>query len=309
MRQRLELFILVCEGVQHAHQKAIIHRDLKPSNILVIEVDGKPMPRIIDFGVAKAISQGSNAETMFTKVGAVIETLGYMSPEQAGLAGEDIDTRSDVYSLGVVLYELMVGALPLDFRKLAYDQVLSLLRDQDAPRPSTKFRTRGGDSATSAQNRGADPPALTRQLRGDLDAIALKALEKDRGRRYAAPSELATDIKRYLRNEPVIAHAPSTGYRARKYMRRHRLGVGVAGMAAVLLVREAVATDRAGAECERLPACPMSCKQYRYARSSYFQASRHTILVKANTIGAEPLASVISKSPRPRCSAMCLDGS
>jgi serine/threonine protein kinase len=241
MRQRLELFILVCEGVQHAHQKAIIHRDLKPSNILVAEVDGKPMPRIIDFGVAKAILQEFNAETMFTQVGAVIGTLGYMSPEQAGLAGEDIDTRSDVYSLGVVLYELMVGALPLDFRKLAYDQVLSQLREQDAPRPSTRSRTRSGDSATAAQNRGADPPSLTRQLRGDLDAIALKALEKDRARRYATPLELAADIKRYLRNEPVIAHAPSTGYRARKYVRRHRLAVSVAGAAAVLLIGFAIA--------------------------------------------------------------------
>jgi len=240
-RQRLELFILVCEGVQHAHQKAIIHRDLKPSNILVTEVDGKPMPRIIDFGLAKAVSPGFDAETMFTQVGAVVGTLGYMSPEQAGLASEDIDTRTDVYSLGVVLYELLVGALPLDFRKLAYDQVLRQLREQDAPRPSTRLRTRGGDSVTTAQNRGVDPPALARQLRGDLDAIALKALEKDRERRYGTPLELAADIERYLRNEPVIAHAPTTGYRARKYMRRHRLGVAVAGMAAVLLVGFAVA--------------------------------------------------------------------
>jgi non-specific serine/threonine protein kinase/serine/threonine-protein kinase len=241
LRQRLELFILVCEGVQHAHQKAIIHRDLKPSNILVAEIDGKPMPRIIDFGLAKAMSQGFDAETMFTQAGAVIGTLGYMSPEQAGVVGEDIDTRSDVYSLGVVLYELLVGALPLDFRKLAYDQVLRQLREEDAPRPSTKLRTPGGDSATTAQNRGSDPPALTRQLRGDLDAIALKALEKDRARRYPTASGLAADIERYLRNEPVKAHAPSSGYRARKYIRRHRLGVAVAGVAAVLLVGFAIA--------------------------------------------------------------------
>ena len=191
MRQRMELFILVCEGVQHAHQKAIIHRDLKPSNILVTEVDGKPAPRIIDFGVAKATSQQLNAATMYTRVGAMIGTLGYMSPEQADSGGEDIDTRSDVYSLGVVLYELLVGALPLDFNKLAYSEVMRRLREQDAPRPSTRLRTVGGDSAITAENRGADLPALTRQLQGDADSIALKALEKDRKRRYASPADLA----------------------------------------------------------------------------------------------------------------------
>jgi serine/threonine protein kinase len=217
-RQRLELFILVCEGVQHAHQKAIIHRDLKPSNILVTEVDGKPVPRIIDFGVAKATSQRLSAGTMYTRVGSIIGTLGYMSPEQADSAGEDIDTRTDVYSLGVVLYELLVGALPFDFNKLAYDEILRRLREEDAPRPSTKLRTVGGGSAITAQNRGADLPTLTRQLRGDADAIALKALEKDRARRYATPSELAADVGRYLRNEPVTARPASTGYRVRKYI-------------------------------------------------------------------------------------------
>src|SRR5271170_2900780 len=153
MRQRMELFIQVCEGVQHAHQKAIIHRDLKPSNILVTEVDGRPAPRIIDFGVAKATSQPKDAATMVTQLGAPIGTVGYMSPEQAGSGGEDIDTRSDVYSLGVVLYELLAGALPLDFKKLAHEDALRRLRDQDAPRPSTRLRT-GGDSAVTAQNRG-----------------------------------------------------------------------------------------------------------------------------------------------------------
>ena len=146
--------------MQHAHQKAIIHRDLKPSNILVSEVDGKPMPRIIDFGVAKATSQRLTDGTMYTRVGAIVGTLGYMSPEQADSAGEDIDTRTDVYSLGVVLYELLVGALPLDFSKLAFDEILRRLREQDAPRPSTKLRTLGGESAITAQNRGADAPAL-----------------------------------------------------------------------------------------------------------------------------------------------------
>ncbi len=241
MRQRLELFILVCEGVQHAHQKAIIHRDLKPSNILVSDVDGKAMPRIIDFGVAKATSQRLSDATMFTQLGAVIGTLGYMSPEQADSRGEDIDTRSDVYSLGVVLYELLVGALPLDFHKLAFDEMLRRLRETDAPRPSTRMRTLGNQSTLTAQNRGADPPTLVRQLRGDADAIALKALEKDRARRYSAASEMAADIGRYLRHEPVTAHPPSTAYRARKYIRRHRLGVAVAAAGVMLLIAFAVA--------------------------------------------------------------------
>jgi serine/threonine protein kinase len=241
MRQRMELFIQVCEGVQHAHQKAIIHRDLKPSNILVTQVDGRPAPRIIDFGIAKATSQPLEAATMFTQVGSMVGTLGYMSPEQAGSSGEDIDTRSDVYSLGVVLYELLVGALPLDFKKLAHEEALRRLRDDDVPRPSTRLRTLGGDSAVTAQNRSADLPTLTRQLQGDADAIALKALEKDRGRRYASPSELAADLERYLRDEPVTAHAPSRAYRARKYIRRHRVGVGLASAVVLLLLGFAIA--------------------------------------------------------------------
>jgi non-specific serine/threonine protein kinase/serine/threonine-protein kinase len=241
MRQRLELFVLVCDGVQHAHQKAILHRDLKPSNILVGEVDGKPAPRIIDFGVAKATAQRLTADTMFTRVGAVVGTPGYMSPEQADSAGTDVDTRTDVYSLGVVLYQLLVGVLPLDFSKTPPDQFLRRLRDEDAPRPSTKIRTLGEQTPTTAQNRGADGPTLVRQLRGDLDAIVLKALEKDRSRRYATPAELAADIGRYLRNRPVVARPASAAYRARKYVRRHRVGVALAAIAALLLVSVAVA--------------------------------------------------------------------
>ena len=241
MRQRLELFMLVCDGVQHAHQKAILHRDLKPSNILVGEVDGKPAPRIIDFGVAKATAQRLTADTMFTQLGAIVGTPGYMSPEQADSAGADVDTRTDVYSLGVVLYQLLVGVLPLDFSTTPPDQFPRRLRDEDAARPSTRLRTLGAQTGMTAQNRGADAPTLARQLRGDLDAITLKALEKDRSRRYATPSELAADIGRYLRNEPVLARPASAGYRAGKYVRRHRVGVAVAATAAVLLVSVAVA--------------------------------------------------------------------
>jgi non-specific serine/threonine protein kinase/serine/threonine-protein kinase len=235
IRQRMELFIHVCEGVQHAHQKAIIHRDLKPSNILVAEIDGRPMPRIIDFGVAKATSQKLTAETMYTRIGAMVGTLGYMSPEQADPLTKDIDTRVDVYSLGAVLYELLTSALPLDLKGLAYDEVLRRLRDHDATRPSTKVTALGEQSAVAAKNRSSDPPTLIRQLRGDADAIALKALEKDRTRRYPLASELAADIERYLRHEPIAAHPPSFSYRARKYLRRNRLAVAVSAMAVITL--------------------------------------------------------------------------
>ncbi len=222
-RQRLDLFIHVCEGVQHAHQKAIIHRDLKPSNILVTEMDGKPVPKIIDFGVAKALTQKLTAKTMFTRVGAMIGTPEYMSPEQALSTGEDIDTRTDVYSLGIILYELLAGAPPIELRQIAFDEFLRRLREDDAPKPSTKIRTQ--DAVTSielANRRQTEPVALVKQIRGDLDSITLKALEKERSRRYGAPSDLAADIGRYLRNEAVLAVAPSAAYRARKFARRYR---------------------------------------------------------------------------------------
>ena len=229
--QRLRLFVCVCEGVQHAHQKAIIHRDLKPSNILVSEVDGKPVPKIIDFGVAKATAQGLSAGTIYTQLGAMVGTPGYMSPEQADSAGMDIDTRTDVYSLGVVLYELLAGALPIDFSTTPLDQFQRRLRDEDAPRPSTRV----------LKTAGPDLTVMASQVRGDLDAIALKALEKDRSRRYATPVEFAADISRYLANEPILARPATAGYRARKYIRRHRVGVSLAAIATVLLIAVAVA--------------------------------------------------------------------
>jgi serine/threonine protein kinase/Tfp pilus assembly protein PilF len=241
LRERLELFLQVCEGVQHAHQKAIIHRDLKPSNILVSEVDGNPVPRIIDFGVAKAISHGVIAETLFTQTGAIVGTPAYMSPEQACSTGTDVDTCTDVYSLGVVLYELLVGVRPLELHELAFDEMLRRLREEEAPRPSTKLRTLGDEASASAENRRSDPATLVRQLHGDLDAIALKALEKDRSRRYGTPSDLTADIRRYLNNEAVIAVPPSTAYRARKFaLRYHGALVAVGACALVLILGAAV---------------------------------------------------------------------
>jgi eukaryotic-like serine/threonine-protein kinase len=239
MHDRLELFMQVCEGVQHAHQKAIIHRDLKPSNILITQVDGRPVPKIIDFGVAKATSQRLTAETMFTRVGALIGTPEYMSPEQADSGGEDIDTRTDVYSLGVVLYELLVGVLPLDLteiRNLAFHEVLRRIREDDAPRPSTKLRSSAAHSSITARNRRTEAADLGKQLKGDLDSIALKALEKERSRRYDSASDFAADIHRYLQNQPVKAVPPSVAYRSRKFIRRHRWGVAASAILALAVV-------------------------------------------------------------------------
>ena len=245
VRERLELFIQVCEGVQHAHQKAIIHRDLKPSNILVVEVDGKPVPRIIDFGLAKAISpQPGGEQTLYTQMGGLVGTRGFMSPEQADPSVLDVDTRTDVYSLGVTLYTLLTGTLPFDpeqWKKKPFDEVLRQLREEDPPSPSTRLSEEKETAKDSATNRGTEPKQLVALLRGDLDWITMKAVEKDRGRRYGAPSELAADLDRYLQNRPVVARPASTAYRARKYVQRHRVGVTVASGAAALLVAFALA--------------------------------------------------------------------
>jgi non-specific serine/threonine protein kinase/serine/threonine-protein kinase len=243
VRERLELFVRVCEGVQHAHQKAIIHRDLKPSNVLITEVDGKPTPKIIDFGIAKATAQRLTEQTMFTRVGALIGTPEYMSPEQADSGGEDIDTRTDVYSLGVIFYELLTGALPLSLtqmRTFTFHELLRRLREDEAPRPSTKLRTSGDQTLTAAHSRQTEPRALRKQLRGDLDSIALKALEKDRARRYGSPAEFAGDIRRYLDDEPVLATTASAVYRARKFVRRHRLAVAASSAVAFAVLTLAI---------------------------------------------------------------------
>jgi eukaryotic-like serine/threonine-protein kinase len=237
---RLELFIQVCEGVQHAHQKAIIHRDLKPANILVQDVDGKPAPRIIDFGLAKATTPREAGETVFTQLGHFMGTPGYVSPEQADPTVQDVDTRTDVYSLGVVLYVLLTGLQPFETKqrqKQPLDELLRRLREEEPPRPSTKVGADRDTSAETAHARGTEPKELVSILRGDLDWITMRALEKDRARRYGSPSELAADIQRYLNHEPVVARPTSAGYRVRKYVRRHR--VAVAGFVGLVLLLSA----------------------------------------------------------------------
>jgi eukaryotic-like serine/threonine-protein kinase len=236
--KRLELFVQVCDGIQHAHQKAIVHRDLKPANILVADVDGKPVPRIIDFGIAKAATPSLGGEGELTLLGQFIGTPGYMSPEQVDPNVRDIDTRTDVYSLGVVLYVLLTGYQPFDVKmgtRLPLDVLLRKLREEEPPPPSAKIGIDRPTSITVARARGADPRHLVRQLRTDLDWITLKALERDRARRYGTPSELAADLRRYLNDEPVLARPAGAAYRLRKYARRHRAAVGVATGLVVLL--------------------------------------------------------------------------
>lgn len=232
--ERIGLFLKVCEGVQHAHQKAVIHRDLKPANILVVEQDGHPVPRIIDFGLAKALTPGAEEEVLATRAGGFVGTFGYSSPEQADPRVQDIDTRTDVYSLGVILYELLSGATPFDvkqFQKLPLDEVLKQLRERDAAAPSVA----AAEHAEAAQLRKTDARRLAGLLAGDLDWITLKALEKDRARRYGTATELAADIERHLRNEPVLARPAGAGYRVQKYLKRHRVSAGIAAGLVVLL--------------------------------------------------------------------------
>jgi hypothetical protein len=237
LRQRLELFIPVCQAVQHAHQKSIIHRDLKPSNVLVGLYDGQPVPKVIDFGIAKATGPKLTERTLATDFGAVVGTLEYMAPEQAELNSLDIDTRADIYSLGVLLYELLTGSTPRRGRlkDAALLEVLLLIREQEPERPSARLSS--ADTAPSvAAARGTEPAKLAKLVRGELDWIVLKCLEKDRDRRYETANGLARDLERYLADEPVAAGPPGAGYRLRKFVRRHRGPVLAAALVLLALL-------------------------------------------------------------------------
>ena len=231
------LFIPVCQAVQHAHQKGIIHRDLKPSNVLVTMYDDKPVPKVIDFGVAKAIEQKLTEQTLFTRVGQIIGTLEYMSPEQASLNALDVDTRADVYALGVLLYEILTGSTPLDKNRLqgvAFLEMLRLIREEEPPRPSTRLSESGDALIAYAVDRRTETQKLPTLVKGELDWIAMRALEKDRTRRYETANALAADVQRYLKDEQVEACPPSFTYRLQKYARKHKTAFAMTGMAAAL---------------------------------------------------------------------------
>jgi eukaryotic-like serine/threonine-protein kinase len=244
-RERLELFVPVCQAVQHAHQKGIIHRDLKPSNVMVCIYDGKPAPKVIDFGVAKATGPKLTERTLYTSFGAIVGTIEYMSPEQAVLDQLDIDTRSDIYSLGVLLYELLTGTTPLErkrVRQLTILELLRLVREEEAPRPSTRLRTTD-ELPSIAACRATEPKRLSGLLRGDLDWIVMKALEKDRARRYETASAFAADVQHYLHDEPVLAGPPGARYRLRKFVQRNRGPVLAASLLLLALVGGVIGTS------------------------------------------------------------------
>ncbi|MHC4127077.1 MAG: serine/threonine-protein kinase [Planctomycetota bacterium] len=250
MEQRLELFIHTCDAIQHAHQKGIIHRDLKPSNILIERFGDEHVPKVIDFGIAKAMGFSLTGRTPVTEQGQLIGTPEYMSPEQAVMSALNVDTRTDIYSLGVVLYELLTGALPFDpqtFRGKSFAEIQHTIREVEPPKPSTRLSTLDGEAtegsaAAIAARRLTDTRTLQRRLRGDLDWITMKAMDKERERRYASVSELAADLRHHLRHEPVLAGPPTAAYKLRKLMRRHRLGVTAATTIVLVLIAATAVT-------------------------------------------------------------------
>jgi serine/threonine protein kinase/DNA-binding SARP family transcriptional activator len=297
-RQRLELFIPVCQAVQHAHQKGIIHRDLKPSNILIGLYDGKAVPKVIDFGVAKATGPKLTEHSVYTEVGQIVGTLEYMSPEQAELNNLDIDTRTDVYALGVVLYELLTGTVPFSRQQLqsaGLAEMLRIIKEVEPPRPSTRL-SGSGSLPSIAANRQTEPARLTRLFQGELDWMVMKALEKDRGRRYETANGFALDIQRYLADEPVLAGPPGAAYRLRKFVKRNRPQVlaaalvllallgGVAGTTWGLLraqtARDAEAFQRAEAETQRdraVEAQKLATEQKRRAEAGEKEAKQQRL--------------------------------
>ena len=304
LRDRLELFLPVCQAVQHAHQKGLIHRDIKPTNVLVAEYDNHAVPKVIDFGVAKATAQKLTERTMFTEFGQVLGTVEYMSPEQAKLNQLDIDTRSDIYSLGVLLYELLTGSTPFARKRLqaaAFDEMLRIIREEEPPKPSTRLIT-AVELPSIASNRGSEPKKLSGLVKGELDWVVMKALDKDRNRRYETANSFADDIQRYLNDEAVQACPPSAMYRFRKFARRNKAAlvmamfvgsailIAVAGLAAstLLIAREQRATKNA-LQAVTLAKADLQETLGRERRDSYF----HRITLAHRELSADNLSGAL----------------
>jgi tetratricopeptide (TPR) repeat protein len=298
-RQRLELFLPVCQAIQHAHQKGIIHRDIKPSNVLVAPFDGRPVVKVIDFGIAKAAGQKLTDKTLFTEFGAVVGTLEYMSPEQAELNNQDIDTRTDIYSLGVLLYELLTGTTPISRQRLkeaAFVEVLRIIREEEPAKPSTRLSESKDSLPSISAQRQTDPGKLTRVVRGELDWIVMKALEKDRNRRYETANGFAMDVQRYLADEPVLACPPSGWYRFKKFTRRNKASlVTVAAVAVTLIAGGIAATWQAirARDAERRVKFELleKDKQFQRAEANFLQ-TLEAVDGLLTEVGQKDLASV-----------------